>query len=43
MDDNEHFEFVDFMQEQELIIETTEANRQLDEEINPTTGDKNDR
>jgi len=39
MEDNEHFEFVEFMQEQELIIETTEANRQLDEEINPTTGE----
>ena len=43
MEDNEHFEFVEFMQEQELKIETTEANRQLDEEINPTIGDKNDR
>tara|TARA_R110000868_G_scaffold7126_1_gene39108 strand:- start:817 stop:936 length:120 start_codon:yes stop_codon:yes gene_type:complete len=37
MDDNEHFEFVDFMQEQELKLKTTEANSELEEEINPLT------
>jgi len=37
MDDVEHFEFIDFMEEQELKINTTEANKELAEEINPTT------
>jgi|TARA_B110000211_G_C13534156_1_gene316472 hypothetical protein len=39
MEDLEHFEFLEFMQEQELKIKTTEANSELDEEINPTTGE----
>ena len=41
MDDIEHFEFIDFMEEQELKINTTEANKELAEEINPTTQEIN--
>ena len=37
MEELDHFEFVDFMEEQELKIDTTEANKELAEEINPTT------
>ncbi len=36
MDDLDHLEFLDFMNEQELKSETIEANKELAEDINPT-------
>ena len=43
MNELDHLEFLDFMTEQELKAETIEANKELDEDINPTIGDKNGR
>lgn len=43
MDNEEHFEFLNFMEQQELKFETIDANKELDEDINPTTGDKDGR
>ncbi len=36
MDELDHLEFLDFMNEQELKAETIEANSELAEDINPT-------
>lgn len=43
MDELDHLEFLDFMEQQELKCKTIEANKELDEDINPTTGDKDGR
>ena len=40
MEDIDHIDFLDFMTEQELKSETEEANKELAEDINPTTGDR---
>lgn len=37
MDELDHLEFLDFMTEQELKAETIEANKELDEDVNPIT------
>tara|TARA_R100001460_G_scaffold48402_1_gene86381 strand:+ start:3250 stop:3363 length:114 start_codon:yes stop_codon:yes gene_type:complete len=36
MEDIDHIDFLDFMNEQELKSETKEANKELAEDINPT-------
>ena len=41
MDDTDHLEFLDFMNEQELKSETIEANNELAEDINPTVQEIN--
>ena len=36
MEELDHLEFLDFMEEQELKSKTIEANNELAEDINPT-------
>tara|TARA_R100000734_G_C3245492_1_gene48748 strand:- start:488 stop:601 length:114 start_codon:yes stop_codon:yes gene_type:complete len=36
MEDIDHIDFLDFMNEEELKSETQEANKELAEDINPT-------
>jgi len=37
MEERDHLEFLDFMNEQELKAETIEANNELADDINPIT------
>ena len=37
MDELDHLEFLDFMNEQELKSETIEADKEIEEDINPIT------
>ena len=37
MEDQEHLEFLDFMNRWELEAEVIEADKEIEEDINPTT------
>ena len=39
MEELDHLDFTEFMEEQELKLTTLESNKELDEDVTPTTGE----